>query len=772
MNDATHQLMEQYTAALQDYLAGKGEAALLRVYELGRSAIANKLNVLEMVAIHQEALMAVLLERLATEESARIAQGAVDLLAESLAPFELVQRSSQEGKALLHHLNAVLERQVAERTEALRQAEEKYHSIFANTVEGIFQSTLDGRFITANPALARIHGYESPEDMIAAITDIEHQLYVDPHRRAEFTRVLQEHGTVAEFESQVYRKDGTIIWIAENARAIRDASGTVVGYEGTVVDITERKRVERRLATQHATTRVLAESATLGQATPKILQTICESLGWDLGELWSVDQPANVLRCVEVWHAPAVKVPKFAAVTRQITFPPGVGLPGSVWASGEPAWIADVTQSANFPRAAIAAQEGLHGGFAFPIRLGGETLAVMAFFSRAIRQPDSELLQMFGVIGSQIGQFIQRKRAEEELRRERDFAKSLIETTQDAVVSIDRHGCIVLFNPAAERIFGYSTAEVLGQKVNLLMPEPYASEHDGYIARYEQTGDPRVIGRIRTLAARRKNGEIFPIELSLTELGADEKARYGAFVRDISKTVRLQEQLIERERLAAIGTTAATFAHEVGNPLNSMYTTVQLLERRLARQGVLVDDKVVTPLRNLLSEMKRLTALLEEFRALARRQKLTPRPTSLATLVAGLLAVESPLYASQGIEVEQVFPPDLPPVVADAEKLKQVLLNLCKNAVEAMPQGGKLTVQAQNSGRQVRLEVSDTGVGIPAGVDIFAPFTTTKPQGTGLGLTIVRQIVAAHRGMLTYHSVPGQGTTFTLLLPISQGAEE
>src|SRR5436309_15990587 len=119
-------------------------------------------------------------------------------------------------------------------------------------------------------------------------------------------------------------------------------------------------------------------------------------------------------------------------------------------------------------------------------------------------------------------------------------------------------------------------------------------------------------------------------------------------------------------------------------------------------------------------------------------------------------------------EIIQVLPPDLPLITADHEKLKQVLLNLCKNAAEAMPQGGTLTVRAHNSGDWVRLEVSDTGVGIPAGVDIFEPFTTTKPQGSGLGLTIVRQIVAAHRGTLTYHSVPGQGTTFTLVLPISQ----
>jgi len=233
----------------------------------------------------------------------------------------------------------------------------------------------------------------------------------------------------------------------------------------------------------------------------------------------------------------------------------------------------------------------------------------------------------------------------------------------------------------------------------------------------------------------------------------------------------LQERLVERERLAAIGTTAATFAHEVGNPLNSMYMAAQLLERRLAKRHDLVDDTLTTPLRNLMSEIMRLTALLEEFRVLARRQKLDLRPISLVLLVADLLTGEASIYTARGIKVEQVFPPDLPPIIADAEKLRQVLLNLCKNAAEAMPHGGTLTIRAHNSGGLVRLEVGDTGIGIPDGVDIFEPFITTKSQGTGLGLTIVRQIVSAHKGMLTYHSVPGTGTTFTLMLLVSQTAE-
>lgn len=359
-----------------------------------------------------------------------------------------------------------------------------------------------------------------------------------------------------------------------------------------------------------------------------------------------------------------------------------------------------------------------------------------------------------------------RERAQQALQRERDFVQSLIDTSQDAIIAINRQKQIVLFNPAAERIFGYSAAEVRGQKINMLMPEPYASEHDEYIARYEQTGTPHAIGRILSVTGRRKDGHTFPIELAVTRLQGDEEIWYGAFIRDLSEKVRLQEQLIERERLAAIGTTAATFAHEVGNPLNSMSMACQLLERRLARQEEVTDDKLLIPLRTLMSELRRLTLLLHEFRLLARRQELTLRPVQLTTLVAEVLAAEAPVCAAGGIRVEQVFPSDLPVIVADREKLRQLLLNLCKNAVEAMPHGGTLTVQLSSAKDQVNLEIRDTGVGIPAGIDIFAPFVTTKSQGTGLGLTVVRQIVAAHQGTITYSSEPGHGTVFRLALPL------
>jgi two-component sensor histidine kinase len=192
-------------------------------------------------------------------------------------------------------------------------------------------------------------------------------------------------------------------------------------------EIVERQRTERLLSVQHATTRVLTETVTLGEATPKILQAICENLEWQLSELWSVDRKANVLRCVETWHVPSFDVSEFDVVIRQTAFSPGIGLPGRIWASGEPAWIADVVEDANFLRAASAAKEGLYGAFGIPILSGSEILGVIAFFSHKIQQPEEDLLQMMTDIGSQIGQFIERKRAEEALRKAHDELERRVE---------------------------------------------------------------------------------------------------------------------------------------------------------------------------------------------------------------------------------------------------------------------------------------------------------------------------------------------------------
>src|SRR6202140_2050850 len=228
-----------------------------------------------------------------------------------------------------------------ETLEALRRAEQKYRSIFEHCLEGIFQTTPEGKYISANPALARMYGYETAEELIADRTDITRQLYVQPDRRDEFIRLVRENGQVLEFESQVFRRDRSVIWISESARVVRDeVSGEVLYYEGMVQDITRRKAAEEerdqanaRLSVQYAVARTLAEVRHLGEASKKIVQAICESVGWDFGDMWRLDPEANLLRCVDIWHTPGFRAHEFIDTAQNTTFEAGAGLPVRVWSS-------------------------------------------------------------------------------------------------------------------------------------------------------------------------------------------------------------------------------------------------------------------------------------------------------------------------------------------------------------------------------------------------------------------------------------------------------
>jgi serine phosphatase RsbU (regulator of sigma subunit) len=279
--------------------------------------------------------------------------------------------------------------------------------------------------------------------------------------------------------------------------------------------ITEIAQAERRLAAEHAVARILAESTRLTDAAPRILQAISQSLEWDVGALWVLDRDAGVLRCIEVWHAPMVAIPAFEQVSRQHTFSAGIGLPGRVWASDSPVWIADVTQDANFPRASIAAKDGLHAAVGFPIRNGIESLGVMEFFSLEIRQPDKELLQMMTSIGSHISQFMERMKAEKALLlKEAEFAiarkiqQGLVAKAPPALTGFDIAGashCAVEtggdyfdFVPLLDSCQGIVIADASGHGLG---PALVVTETRAYLRALSLTHDD--IGRIVALVNRR-----------------------------------------------------------------------------------------------------------------------------------------------------------------------------------------------------------------------------------------------------------------------------
>ncbi len=298
----------------------------------------------------------------------------------------------------------------------LGESERKLEEAQRLTHVGYWERDPDTDLITWSDETYRIFGLE-PQAQTLNLTQLPELIH--PEDKQIVVQAVAEAlrgGRRYDVEYRVVRPNGDVRLVHSQGDVIWDESGRPRRMFGSVQDITERKQAEQRLMAQHTVTQMLAEAGTLEEVTPKILQTVCEFLQWDLGTLWKIDREAGVLRCVEVWSKESVEVPQFEAISRESTFMPGIGLPGGVWSSRKPAYIPDIANNVSFPRAPIAAREGLHAACAFPIVLGGDVLGVMEFLSHEIRQPEQELLNMMATLGSQIGQFIERKRAEDALQ--------------------------------------------------------------------------------------------------------------------------------------------------------------------------------------------------------------------------------------------------------------------------------------------------------------------------------------------------------------------
>lgn len=211
------------------------------------------------------------------------------------------------------------------------------------------------------------------------------------------------------------KKNGDLYFESAYITPLKDKNDVIVNFVAVKEDITERKISEVRLRAEHDVTKILAESESVEEASPRILQSICVALEWDLGEIWIYDQQLSALRNTEIWHPPSLEFSEFKDITRNTNYSPQIGLPGRVWKEAKPSWIEDVVHDTNFPRASVAEKEGLHGAFGFPVIIGSEVLGAICFFSREIRKPDNNLLNMMTAIGSQIGVFIKRKQAEKAL---------------------------------------------------------------------------------------------------------------------------------------------------------------------------------------------------------------------------------------------------------------------------------------------------------------------------------------------------------------------
>lgn len=301
---------------------------------------------------------------------------------------------------------------------ALRESEAKTRVILETALDAVVGMDATGHITEWNAQAEAIFGWTRAEAIGLALAQaIIPFSYREAHERGLRRFLVSGEGPLLNRRIEITACDRQGREFPVELSISPSRQGGAYTFSAFVRDITKRRQTEKRQAAQLAVSLVLADSRTIGEAAPKLLQAICETAGWEVGGIWHVDKTVSLLRCDAVWQISAEHTEEFASLTREITFPLGIGLPGRVWDKREPAWIPDVLKDSNFPRAPVAAKAGLHGAIGFPILLGQEVLGVLEFFSREVREPDGELVQMMTEIGIKVGQLIQRGLLEEQLRQ-------------------------------------------------------------------------------------------------------------------------------------------------------------------------------------------------------------------------------------------------------------------------------------------------------------------------------------------------------------------
>jgi PAS domain S-box-containing protein len=548
---------------------------------------------------------------------------------------------------------------------------------------------------------------------------------------------------------------------------------------------TERRMAERRRDVEHAITAVLAESPSVADVAPRLLRMIGESLKWDIGTFWILDRQNDVLRCVNVWHRPSTPITEFARAMHGIALARGVGLPGRVWAAHRPDWSEDVMHDANFPRASIARREGLHGAFAFPIVLGSLTLGTLEFLSRQVQPRDDDLLEMLMAGGGQIGLFIERRRAEEELaqsqaalEQQHHLLRTITDNAASCLCLIDERGHATYVNPAFEQVTGFRLEEVRDRPIHDVIhhhrPDgrPYA-RGECPLDRSAQDG---VLLRECEDVFIRKDGTFFPVRCNLVPLHAQGmRGAVGEF-RDITSEKKVEEVMREADRRK--DEFLAVLAHELRNPLAPIRNNLHILKMpgaddATAREAREVIERQVQHLVRLVDD------LLDVSRIVRGKIELRKAPIDLATALDRAIETARPAIDSAGHALTVTSPPGPIVLEADLVRLSQVIANLLNNAAKYTEPGGRITLTVRREGDEVVVSVRDTGIGISAEVlpQIFDMFVQADPAlgraqgGMGIGLTLVRTLVEHHGGSVRAVSDgPGKGSEFIVRLPALRGA--
>ena len=362
----------------------------------------------------------------------------------------------------------------------------------------------------------------------------------------------------------------------------------------------------------------------------------------------------------------------------------------------------------------------------------------------------------------QVNEIMEKKGISEEETRVLLILKHAVENTNEAFVTIDEDHKVIFFNKAAERIFGYDRQEVVGHDLDAIMSPSCSKNHREAVARYIKTRIPTRIGHVTEMVASRKNGDTFPAFISFSVTEVNGKLFFTGIVRDLTETKTLQEKIMQSERLASLGQLVAEITHEIKNPLMLIGGFAKQLSRAI------VDEKNIRKLNIIIDEVNRLEKLLADLREFHHPTTFAFKKVDLEKLLLETLSMVRKVCQENNVHTVLHIDRNARFVVGDRNKLKQVLLNLFQNSIEAMEHGGTLSITTRPSGGNVEMILTDEGHGIPEGDEdkIFSPFFTTKPYGTGLGLSISKRIIEEHDGSCLFmKNKEGEGTTFKITLP-------
>lgn len=518
----------------------------------------------------------------------------------------------------------------------------------------------------------------------------------------------------------------------------------------------ELKAANRALELEFVINHIIAEAVSLAEAAPLILRAVCASTDWEIGMLWRSDTEAGLLRCVAAWHQPHMAAGQFEAQTLGFVFAHGEGLPGRVWQSAGPLWIEDLSRDTNFPRHSIAASERVRSGVGVPILASQRVLGVMEFFSREKRELDKELLRMIANIGTQTGQLMERKLAEEAIRESEDRFRTLAETASDAIITIDQSSTILFVNAAAGAIFGHSIEEMIGADLTMLMPEYLRHLHRAGLQRYAETGKRHTSWEAIELPGLHRNGQEIPLEISFGEFKRDGKRYFTGIARDITERKRAEDELRQsrEERLRELERVRKRIATDLHDDIGSSLTQISILSE-VARRQIGPDDNPITQPLSMIAHASR--ELVDSMSDIV--WAINPQKDHLSDLSQRMRRFASDTLTACNIEFG-FRAPETEEDVALGANLRREFFLIFKEGVNNMVKHSactKANIEFCVMHDHLTLEMSDNGKGFD-----------TASESDGHGLMSMRERGKSLGAELAVVSSKGSGTIITLKVPFDQ----